>query len=66
MLRETQLSVGNAQLGLGWASLKCHDYQQGLEHFQQALEIRQRLLGEDHPDIAEVFSFLGNSQEYPF
>ncbi|CAF4259433.1 unnamed protein product, partial [Adineta steineri] len=61
MLKEAQSTLGNAELGLGWASLRCNDCQEGLEHFQTALEIRQRLLGENHPDVAEVFSFLGET-----
>ncbi|UJR11897.1 hypothetical protein I4U23_016075 [Adineta vaga] len=59
MLNETELAMGNAQLGLGWASSRCNDLQASLEHFQVSLEIRQRLLGEDHPDVAEIYSFLG-------
>ncbi|CAF1524334.1 unnamed protein product [Adineta ricciae] len=61
LVREAQLALADAELGLGWASLKCHESKDGLEHFQQALEIRQRLLGENHPDVAEIFSFLGES-----
>ncbi|CAF1155415.1 unnamed protein product [Adineta steineri] len=61
MLKEAQLTLGNAELGLGRASLRCNDCQEGLEHFQAALEIRQRLLGENHPDVAEIFSFLGET-----
>ncbi|UJR19413.1 hypothetical protein I4U23_022543 [Adineta vaga] len=61
LVKETQLALADAQLGLGWASLKCNDEQEGLEHFQQALEIRQRLLGENHPDVAEILSFLGET-----
>lgn len=59
MLNETQLALGNAQLGLGWASSRCNDLQESLEHFQASLEIRQRLLGADHPDVAEIYSFIG-------
>ena len=61
MLKEAQLTLGNAELGLGWASLRCNDYQEGLEHFQAALKIRQDLLGVNHPDVAEIFSFLGET-----
>ncbi|CAF0769370.1 unnamed protein product [Rotaria sordida] len=59
MLEETQLAVGDAQLGLGWASLRCKNYNESLEHFEESLHIRQRILGENHPSIGESYSFLG-------
>ncbi|CAF2739873.1 unnamed protein product [Rotaria sp. Silwood2] len=59
MLEETQLAVGDAQLGLGWASLRCKNYDESLEHFEESLLIRQRILGENHPSVGESYSFLG-------
>jgi tetratricopeptide (TPR) repeat protein len=61
MLEETQLAVGDAQLGLGWASLRCNDCDEGLEHFEESLQIRQRILGNDHASVGESYSFLGET-----
>ena len=57
MLEETQLAVGDAQLGLGWASLRCNACDESLEHFEESLQIRQRILGEDHASVGESYSF---------
>jgi len=59
MLEETQLAVGDAQLGLGWASLRCNAYDESLKHFEESLQIRQRILGENHASVGESYSFLG-------
>jgi tetratricopeptide (TPR) repeat protein len=61
MLDETQLAVGDAQLGLGWASLRCNDCDESFEHFEESLQIRQRILGEDHASVGESYSFLGEA-----
>ena len=61
MLEETELAVGDAQLGLGWASLRCNDCDQGLKHFEESLRIRQRILGESHSSVGESYSFLGET-----
>ena len=59
MLEETQLAVGDAQLGLGWATLRFKDYDESLELFEQSLQVRQRILGENHPSVGESYGFLG-------
>jgi len=59
MLEETQLAVADAQLGLGWASLRCSAYDESLKHFEESLQIRQRILGENHASVGESYSFLG-------
>lgn len=56
MLEETELAVGDAHLGFGWASLRCNDCDENLE---KSLEIRQRVLGENHPSVGESYSFIG-------
>jgi tetratricopeptide (TPR) repeat protein len=61
MLEEAQLAVGDAQLGLGWASLRCNDCDESLEHFEESLRIRQRILGENHASVGESYSFLGEA-----
>ncbi|CAF4554745.1 unnamed protein product, partial [Rotaria magnacalcarata] len=60
MLDETQLTVADAQLGLGWASMRCMNYNESLEHFKESLSIRQRILGNDHPSVAESLTFIGD------
>ncbi|CAF4848912.1 unnamed protein product [Rotaria sp. Silwood1] len=64
MLEETQLAVGDAQLGLGWASLRCKNFDESLEHFEESLQIRQRILGENHPSVGESYSFLGEAYRH--
>jgi tetratricopeptide (TPR) repeat protein len=59
MLDETQLAVGDAQLGLGWASLRCNACDESLEHFEESLKIRQRILGENHASVGEIYGFIG-------
>ncbi len=61
MLEETQLAVGDAQLGLGWASLRCNAVDESLEHFEESLQIRQRILGENHASVGESYGFLGEA-----
>ena len=61
MLEETQLAVGDARLGLGWASLRCNDCDESLEHFQDSLKIRRQALGEGHPRVGECYSFIGEA-----
>lgn len=59
MLEETQLSVGDAQLGLGWSLMRCKNYDESLKSFQESLNIRRRILGDNHPSVAESLGFLG-------
>ena len=59
MLDETTLTVGDAQLGLGWAHLRCNNLDESLEHFEEALQIRQHVLGKDHAVVGETYSFFG-------
>jgi tetratricopeptide (TPR) repeat protein len=61
MLEETQLAVGDAQLGLGWACLRCDACDESLEHFEESLQIRQRILGENHASVGESYGFLGET-----
>jgi tetratricopeptide (TPR) repeat protein len=61
MLEETQLAVGDAHLGFGWASLRCNDCEESLEHFEESLQIRKRILGENHASVGESYSFLGET-----
>ncbi len=59
MLDETLLTVGDAQLGLGWAHLRCNNSDESLEHFEEALQIRQHVLGKNHAVVGETYSFFG-------
>lgn len=61
LMEETQLKLSDAQMGFAWASLRCHDTDEGIKNFEASLEIRQRLLGDDHPRVAEIYSFLGEA-----
>jgi tetratricopeptide (TPR) repeat protein len=46
MMEEGQLTVGDAQAGLGWVDSECNEFDQSLEHHKQALQIRRQVLGE--------------------
>ncbi|CAF2524033.1 unnamed protein product [Rotaria sp. Silwood2] len=59
MLDETQLASGNAALGLGKACLRCIGTDESLEHLEEALHIRQRLLEHDHADVGECYTWIG-------
>ena len=61
MLEETQLAVGDARLGLGWASLRCDESDESLEHLEDCLRIRREAYGEDHPGVGECYSFIGEA-----
>ena len=43
MLEEHQLGVGDAHLGLGRARRSCREYEAGLEHLEQALQIQRQI-----------------------
>ncbi len=45
---------------LGWHLEHVGDYASGRPYFEQALAIRQRILGIEHPDTAYSFNSLGN------
>ncbi|CAF2742817.1 unnamed protein product [Rotaria sp. Silwood2] len=64
MLDEGQLVCGNAALGLGKVCLRCDEADKSLEHFEQALHIRQNLLGEDHADVGECYNWIGGLHWY--
>jgi tetratricopeptide (TPR) repeat protein len=59
MIDETKLVLGNAETGFGLACLDCKMDDESLEHLEEALKIRQSLLGQDHADVAECYSYIG-------
>ncbi len=59
MLEETQLDVGDAHVGVGWARRKCEEHEKGLEHLEQALQIRRQILGDDHIKVGEAYRHIG-------
>jgi tetratricopeptide (TPR) repeat protein len=61
MAEESQLAFGQAQFGLGWAHIACKEYDQSLEHFNQALQIQKQLLGEGDVKVAESYRACGAS-----
>jgi tetratricopeptide (TPR) repeat protein len=42
-------------------SLRCDACDESLEHFKESLQIRQRILGENHASIGESYGFLGEA-----
>ena len=61
MLDESQLTVSDAQLGLGWSCLRCNACDESLEHFEESLKIRQRIHGENHASVGEIYGFFGEA-----
>ena len=59
MLEEAQLTVGDAQLGVGRALRKCEEYDQSLEHLQLALQVRERILGKSHMMVGDSYRHIG-------
>ncbi|CAF4710470.1 unnamed protein product [Rotaria socialis] len=59
MLNETKLATGNAELGLGNICSVFKEADDGLKHFEEALKIRQQILGQDHADVGECYSYIG-------
>ncbi|CAF4848097.1 unnamed protein product [Rotaria sp. Silwood1] len=59
MISETQLTLGNAHLGLGRVHQKRKNYKESLEQFEKALKM-QEVLDEDGEKVAESHSHLGN------
>ncbi|CAF0972957.1 unnamed protein product [Adineta ricciae] len=59
MQEEFRLGMSDAQSGIGWALYKCDEYDESLEHLQEALSIRRHLLGENHVKVAECFFRIG-------
>jgi tetratricopeptide (TPR) repeat protein len=47
---------------LGLALAKLRKLTESYQHFEQALIIRKKALGEDHPDVAECYSLLAQVQ----
>ena len=62
LLEETQLTFGNAQSGLGWAHLRCEEYDDSMAHFKQALSVRKQLFGERHAMVGQIYSHIGGLQ----
>ena len=58
MCDETKLLWGTAELGLGKAYLSARE-EESLRHLNEALQIRQKLLDEDHEDVGECYSYIG-------
>ncbi|CAF2726265.1 unnamed protein product [Rotaria sp. Silwood2] len=59
MINEILLTLADARLGLGWAHLRCNNCDESLEQFEEVLQIREYVLGEDHSSVGETYSFLG-------
>ncbi|UJR23956.1 hypothetical protein I4U23_026924 [Adineta vaga] len=59
MIDDTKLTLGNAEAGFALACLDCEQGDESLAHFEEALKIRQSLLGEDHADVGECYSYMG-------
>jgi tetratricopeptide (TPR) repeat protein len=59
MFEEFKLGLADTQVGLGWAHLRCEEYDQSLEHFEQALHIRRQILGKNHVKVAESYRYVG-------
>ncbi|CAF0973319.1 unnamed protein product [Adineta ricciae] len=59
MQEEFRLGMSDAQSGIGWALYWCDEYDESLEHLQEALSIRRHLLGENHVKVAECFCRIG-------
>ncbi|CAF5135808.1 unnamed protein product, partial [Rotaria sp. Silwood1] len=53
MLDESRLALARAESGLGIAYLDCRKDVESLKHLEEALHIRQSLLGQDHRDVGE-------------
>ncbi|CAF2156317.1 unnamed protein product [Rotaria magnacalcarata] len=64
MLEEANLVVGRAELGLGIAHMDCYEDTESLGHLEQALNIRQRFLGQDHAAVAECYRNIGSLHWY--
>ena len=64
MLNETRLATGSAEFGLG----KAHSYrghgEEGLKHLQEAMRIRQLILGQDHAAVGECYNSIGGVHWY--
>ncbi|CAF3351228.1 unnamed protein product [Rotaria sp. Silwood1] len=59
MVDEALLTVADARLGLEWAHLRCNNCDESLKQFEEVLQIREYVLGEDHSNIGEIYSFIG-------
>lgn len=64
MLDEAKLVLSNAESGLGKAHLYSREDDESLEHLEEALQIRRRLLGQEHAVVGECYSYMGMVQWY--
>ncbi|CAF1956356.1 unnamed protein product [Rotaria magnacalcarata] len=64
MRDEGKLVCGNAELGLGKIGAMYNNADESLKHLEEALHIRQRLLGEDHGDVGECYTWIGGVHWY--
>jgi tetratricopeptide (TPR) repeat protein len=60
MLEEAQLTVGDAQVGVGWALRKCEEYDESLKHLQLALQVREQILGNSHVMVGDSYRHIAN------
>jgi tetratricopeptide (TPR) repeat protein len=64
MVDETKRVLGNAESGLGMAYLDCKMDAKSLEHLEEALRIRQLVLGDHHADVGECYNYIGTVHWY--
>ncbi len=58
-LDEAKLVLGNAEAGLGRAHLYCDESDESLKHLEEAMQIRQLVLGPDHADVGNCYRDIG-------
>jgi serine/threonine-protein kinase len=56
------IRAAELQLNLGVVHAARGSYDQAVEHYERALEVRQQVLGPNHPNVAPTVSQLGNVQ----
>jgi tetratricopeptide (TPR) repeat protein len=59
MIDDTKIVLGNAETGLGRAHMYRDQDKESLEHLEEALKLRQSLLGQHHADVGECYSYIG-------
>jgi tetratricopeptide (TPR) repeat protein len=59
MLYEAKLVLGNAEYGLGKAHLYHSEGEESLNHLEEAVRIRQLILGREHAEVGECYNYIG-------
>lgn len=56
---ETQATLADSYLGMGWSAMRLNNLDESLAHFEKSLEIRSNIYGWNHTTVAECYSFIG-------